>query len=182
MCRFQESTVEEIWNALKTALDSGIQQFIPIKKISSKCSLPWITQEIRRLMRKRDKLYQKQKSASNKDRCHFKRVKHLVQQKIKNSHENYLADILGMGSSDGNESFGFSPKKLFSLIKNSRQDDRGISTLKDSENILHSGNVKKANLVNSQFQSVFSRSSPLRLGQLCIQNIHNFFKKIFLKM
>ena len=51
LCRFQESTVEEIWNALKTALDSGIQQFDPIKKISSKCSLPWITQEIRRLMR-----------------------------------------------------------------------------------------------------------------------------------
>ena len=23
LCRFQESTVEEIWNALKTALDSG---------------------------------------------------------------------------------------------------------------------------------------------------------------
>ena len=71
LCPFQESTVEEIWNALKTALDSGIQQFVPIKKLSSKCSLPWITQEIRRLMRKRDKLYQKQKTGSGKDRCHF---------------------------------------------------------------------------------------------------------------
>ena len=97
LCRFQESTVEEIWNALKTVLDSGIQQFVPIKKLSSKCSLPWITQEIRRLVRKRDKLYQKQKSGSCKDRCHFKRVKHLVQLKIKISHENYLADILGGG-------------------------------------------------------------------------------------
>ena len=57
LCRFQQSTVEEIWNALKTALDSGIQQFVPIKKLSSKCSLPWITQEIRRLIS--DKLYQK---------------------------------------------------------------------------------------------------------------------------
>ena len=64
-----------------------------------------------------------------------------------------------------------------SLIKNSRQDNRGISTLKDSKNILHSGNVKKANLLNSQFQSVFSRLSPLRLGHLCIQNIHNFFQE-----
>ena len=35
LCRFQESTVEEIWNALKTALDSGIKQFVPIKKLSS---------------------------------------------------------------------------------------------------------------------------------------------------
>ena len=177
LCRFQERTVEEIWNALKTAIDSGIQQFVPIKKLSSKCSLPWITQEIRRLMCKRDKLYQKQKSGSGKDRCHFKGVKHLVQLKIKISYENYLADILGVGSGDENEGSGFSPKKLFSPIKNSRQDNWGISTLKDSENILHSGNVKKANILNSQFQSVFLRLSPLKLGQLCTKKIHNFYQE-----
>ena len=95
----------------------------------------------------------------------------------KNSYKNYLADILGEGSGDENEGSVFSPKKLFSLIKNSRQDNRGISTLKDSENILHSGNVKKANLLNSQFQSVFSRLSPLRLVQLCTKNIRNFFQE-----
>ena len=128
-------------------------------------------------MRKRDKLYQKQKTGSGKDRCHFKRVKHLVQLKIKNSYENYLADILGVGYCDENEGSGFSPKKLFSLIKNSRQDNRGISTLRDSENILHSGNVKKANLLNSQFQSVFSRLFPLKLGQLCTKQIHNSFQE-----
>ena len=84
LCRFQESTVEEIWNALNIALDSGIQQFVPVKKLSSKCSLPWITlEEIRRQMRKRDKLYQKQKTDSGKDRCHFKRVKYPEQLKIK---------------------------------------------------------------------------------------------------
>ena len=54
----------------------------------------------------------------------------------------------------------FSSKKLFNLLKNSRQDNQGISTLKDSENTLHSGNVKKANLLNSQFQSVFFTFIP----------------------
>ena len=49
----------------------------------------------------------------------FQRVKHLVQQK-KKSYENYLIEILGMGSSDENEGSGFSPMKLFSLIKNNR--------------------------------------------------------------
>ena len=66
-----------------------------------------------------------------------------MQLKIKISYENYLADILGVSSCDENEGSGFSPKKLFSLIKCSRQDNRGISTLKDSENILHSGNEKR---------------------------------------
>ena len=111
-------------------------------------------------MHKRDKLYHKQKSGSNKDRCHFKQVKHLVQRKIKIAHENYLADILGVGSGDWDENSGFSSKKLFNLLKNSRQDSQGISTLKDSENTLHSGNVKKANLLSSQFQSVFFTLIP----------------------
>ena len=63
-------------------------------------------------MCKRDKLFQKQKSGSGKDRCHFKRVKHLVQLKIKISYENYLADILGVGSDDENEGSRFSPKNF----------------------------------------------------------------------
>ena len=43
LASFQESTVEEIWNAFKTALNSGIKKFIPITKLSTKHSLPWIT-------------------------------------------------------------------------------------------------------------------------------------------
>ena len=64
-------------------------------------------------MCKRDKLYHKQKSGSSKDRCHFKQVKHLVQRKIKTAHENYLADILGVGSGDGDENPGFSFQETF---------------------------------------------------------------------
>ena len=52
------------------------------------------------------------KSGPDKDMCHFKRVKHLVQQKIKIPYENYLADILWVVSSDENEGSRFSPKKL----------------------------------------------------------------------
>ena len=55
--------------------------------------------------------------------------------------------------------------------------NRDIAYLKDAENILHSDNVKKANLLDSQCQSVFSSLSPLRLGQLCIQNINNIVQE-----
>ena len=62
-------------------------------------------------MRERDKLYQKQKSGSNKDKCQFKQVKHLVHRNIKIAHEIYFADILWVGSGDGDENSGFSSKK-----------------------------------------------------------------------
>ena len=54
-------SIEETWMALKAAIQKGISQFVPVKTTGSKKSLPWLTQEIKRLIRKRDSLYQKQK-------------------------------------------------------------------------------------------------------------------------
>ena len=100
---------------------------------------------------------------------------YLVQRKVQNAYKKYLADILGVRLGDGEETYGFTSKKLFCFMKNSRQDNHGVSTLKDSETNLHTENVKKANLLNSQFQSCFSCLSPLRLEQLCAQSICDFF-------
>ena len=36
-------------------------------------------------------------------------------------------------------------------------------------------NKAKANILNQQFQSVFSKLSPLRLGQLCIDKVQDSF-------
>ena len=62
----QQQRVEEIWITFKTALQNGISKYVPIKKIGTKKSLPWITQEIKRLVRKRDSLYQKQKRGKSR--------------------------------------------------------------------------------------------------------------------
>ena len=86
-------------------------------------------------MRKRDKLFHMQKnSGKNKDRHHFKQVKHLIQTKIRTAYDNYLQDLLGLAAQNADENpSGFIPKKLYSLIKNARQDSQGISTLYDKK-------------------------------------------------
>ena len=109
----QQSSVEEIWTAFKIALQKGITQFVPIKKIGCKKSLPWITQEIKRLIRKRDSLYQKQKKGKSNDRHHFKQVKHLIQNKIQLAYNNYIQNILGLseeGSDTADNTSTFAPK------------------------------------------------------------------------
>ena len=177
----QQSSVEEIWTAFKTALQKGITQFVPIKKIGCKKSLPWITQEIKRLIRKRDSLYQKQKKGKSKDRHHFKQVKHLIQNKIRLAYNNYIQNILGLSeeaSDTADNTSTFAPKKLFSLIKNARQDAQGVSTLKDpSTNMTCSQNKDKANILNSQFQFVFSQLAPLKLGQICLDKLQHYFSE-----
>ena len=54
-------TVEELWTDFTTTLDKFSQECIRSKLIRGKSSLPWITQEIKRLIRKRDGLYSKLK-------------------------------------------------------------------------------------------------------------------------
>ena len=66
MKRYQESflldslgkSVEELWNDFTNTLNKLCEECIPSKFIRGKSSLPWITQEIKRMIRKRDSLYQ----------------------------------------------------------------------------------------------------------------------------
>ena len=136
----------EMWNSFKSAIDQGISKFVPIKRFGTKKSLPWITQEMKRLARKCDKLFQLQKKTGrSKDRHHFKQVKYLVQSKIRSAYDNYLQDLLGLAAQSAEENpSGFIPKKLYSLIKNARQDSQGISSLFDKkENTLVTENKAK---------------------------------------
>ena len=56
-------------------------------------------------------------------------------------------------------------KKLYSLLKHSKQDLVGIASLKKDEQTF-SVETDKANTLNVQFQSVFSPKTPVSLKSL----------------
>ena len=108
-----------------------------------------MTQEIKRIIRKRDSLYDKYKRLRRPtDRCAFLEAKHLVKQKLKQAHDRYIEEILGLTnsleqpepncqSSPEPHKSTLASKKLFSLLKNSKQDSKGIAPLK-KDGKLHS--------------------------------------------
>ena len=153
MLNYHDKTEEHLWDSFKTAINQGISKYIPIKRFGEKKSLPWITQEIKRLIRKRDKLFHTQKkSGKTFDRHHFKQVKYLIQTKIRSAYDIYLQDILRLSAqtADGSPS-GFIPKS-----NNARQDSQEISPLLDKQqNILITSTNGQANLLNRQFQCFF---------------------------
>ena len=53
----QGKSVKDLWNSFTSTLTKYMDECIPSKIIRGKSSLPWITQKIKRLIRKRDKLY-----------------------------------------------------------------------------------------------------------------------------
>ena len=76
-----------------------------------------------------------------------------MQTKIKSAYNNYLQSILGLSNEEGatatdSDQQKFAPKKLFSLIKNAKQDSHGVSPLKDKySGTTFSQNKDKATLL-----------------------------------
>ena len=152
-------TVEELWLSFTFTLEKFVNEYVPTKLIRGKASLPLITQEIKRLIRKRDKLYVSYKKSGDLDKKKsFQSLRKLIKRKIKDSYHVYLENLLGLGDGEVYDS-----KKLFSFLKNFKQDQQGTLPLKGGDKIIP-GTVGKAH--NKQFHSVFTPKSPLSLARL----------------
>ena len=57
--------VEENWNEFKTTLMSSIKKHIPQKTLGTRKDVPWMTPEIKRKIRKKQRLYNRQKNFTN---------------------------------------------------------------------------------------------------------------------
>ena len=80
---------------------------------------------------------------------------------LKQSYQSHLEGLLGLG----NNNQSCDRKKLFSFLKNSRQDQQGPTPLQNNGK-LTSDITDQCNVHNQQFQSVFTPRSPLSLSRL----------------
>ena len=168
------SDVNTLWNEFTHVLDKGTATYIPSKNARQKNGLPWVNRDIRRLIRSRDRQYRKHRKTGNpKDKLLFRELKHKVQQQIRTAYHHYVEDILGLTTEPGNNTHSKpDTKKLFTLLKHSKKDSQSIPPLQ-SNGKTFSDTTEKADILNNQFQSVFSPKHPLSLQQTCQQAIHD---------
>ena len=166
-------SVNLLWEEFKGALQSGIKKHVPQRTMSTKPSLPWMTQEIKRVIRKRDSLYDKYKKYRRPtDRYAFVEARQLAKQNSSRPLNRYIEEILSLtNSSERSKSNGqpspdihkstYASKKLFSLFKNSKQalphSRRTVSCIL----ILWTRQTFSTTNFN-----VFTSKSPLELSQL----------------
>jgi hypothetical protein len=98
-------------------------------------------------MTKRDKLYK------SKNSNQYKELKRLIQKKLRNAYWNYIEKIITPDPENPSEN---KSKKFWTYIKHCRTNNTNINQLKH-EGILHSNSKDKANILNQQFKSVFTK-------------------------
>ena len=93
---FKFSTpVNQLWDNITCELERAINKFIQHKTAKIKDRQPWINIKIRRLMRKRDKLYYKNKhQPSSEKSCKLKSLKHLIQSQSRKAYWDYVEDLI----------------------------------------------------------------------------------------
>ncbi|KAI8494422.1 hypothetical protein Bbelb_276480 [Branchiostoma belcheri] len=147
--RTQDMSVTQEWSDFKDKMKDTMNKHIPSKITSSRYNLPWFNRNLRRHCRKKQRLYNKaKKTGQEEDWNKYKRVKKGVQKIIRQAHSKYVADILGEAIVD-------KPKTFWSYIKGLRKDLVGVAPLKVGNTII-SDSGKKAEVLSSQFKSVFT--------------------------
>ena len=148
------SDIDEMWLEFKKAVQNATYSNIPSKRISGrKTNLPWITNSIRKMIRKINATYHRQKhSKEHADILAYKHLKRNVQSQIRKSYWENIESIL---SGDQDSTYK-TQNKFWKSIKASKRDRTGTSPLRKN-GLLISGAKDKADILNRKYTSVFSR-------------------------
>ena len=90
-----------------------------------------------------------------------------IRNKTKDSHEAYLEGLLGVEGQKDNATGQGNIKKVFQYLKNYRTHQQGTPPLKENGNLL-TKTKENANILNQQFQSMFTPLAPLSLQELSL--------------
>ena len=144
------SSVDENWIKILNFLNECIKDFIPSKISKNRRHLPWITPELKRHMRKRDRLFKKaRRNPSTAAWQSYRQYRNKVAKLVHQAHNNYVNNVVGDSLSDN-------PKTFWSYVKLCRTENMGIPSLRQDDK-LYATAKDKAECLNTYFQSVFTK-------------------------
>ena len=147
-------------------IQEAVDKYIPSKASRSVASVPWITSEIRRNIRKRNKTHEKvKKTGSSKLRSKFQELRQQIKADIKKQHDLYVNKLVC--------DIKVNPKDFYRYTNSQRKDNQGVPPLKRRNGSgLAESETEQAEESNGQFTDVFSKTSEneVRLSDIHISN------------
>ena len=135
--------VNDLWKLFKNAIFEGIEKHIPIKQLKVKDSLSYVTTEILKLMKRRDRLYKNRKkkqrnfdfstSSYKSINQKLKDIRREIQQKTRQAYWKYIETIITPEETPENQTPYSNMKRFWAFIKQKRKDYTGIPTLYSNE-------------------------------------------------
>ena len=149
-----------MWTDFKSTIQEIIEKRVPTKMTSARHSHPWMNGSIKRAIRHKQRAYRKfRRTNAKRDRGRYRWLQEQVQWETRTANRQSMQDIVS-------ESYTDKPKRFWSYVKSKDQESIGVAPLKNKDGFLQSDNRSKAEILNQQFSSVFTRdddsSTPLK--------------------
>ena len=144
-------SVNDMWVSFKSEVLAAIERFIPSKMTKTKYSSPWIDSSIKRLIKRRDRLYFRARKSSSPDiKSHYKRFRAHVQKVIRDAYWKHISGIFSFDTDSADPDCprkNEKAKKFWSFVKSLKKDVFGINSLREN-GILKTDTLDKANICN----------------------------------
>jgi len=149
--------VETLWSTFRDSLSNTMKRNIPTFTLKQSQSLPWLNASIKRLLRRKKRLFQRAKSSNSwSPYRHFQ--KH-CRKEMRRAEWRYINNTIQAGLEENNT------KPFWSFIKAKKQDNTGIAPLLENGRLV-SDSKGKANILLEQFKSVFTKNISSTLPPL----------------
>ena len=145
---------------LTSFIQDSADKHIPSKTSRSVSSIPWITPEIRRNIRRKNKTHAKaKKTGSSKLRSKFETLRREIKAEVRKQHDLYVNNLVGDVKAN--------PRDFYRYINSQKKDTQGIPPLKrkNGKGVAQS-DLEKAEEFNGQFTDVFSKNEHTQVPLL----------------
>ena len=142
------SSVQHLWDIFKKDLMIAINANIPTKLKTSKRSVPWITRDVKRTLRRKARLFKKAKKTNKWST--YRKCQRECKQKLRKAEWQHINKVINEGLQNNNT------KPFWNYAKSKREDNIGIAPLK-SKGQLISDPKGRAEILVDQFVSVFTK-------------------------
>ena len=153
-------SVQENFDLLTSFIQDSADKHIPSKISRSVSSIPWITPEIRRKIRRKNKTHAKaKKTGSSKLRSKFETLRREIKADVRKQHDLYVNNLVGDVKAN--------PRDFYRYINSQKKDTQGIPPLKrkNGKGVAQS-DLEKAEEFNGQFTDVFSKNEHTQVPLL----------------
>ena len=150
----EEQSLDDIWEQFKNSLIESMNRYIPRKVTKPRDSKPWITAQIKKLIKKRDRLSKHcKKSPSDELKEKFKECRREVKRTINREYWKYVCTLF----EEYEDEVDSRPclKRFWTYIKHQRTSSVGVSPLKSGGKLI-TDSSEKAEILNKQFFTAFS--------------------------
>ena len=151
-CYSDNRSVQENFDLITSFIQESAEKHIPSKTSRSTSSVPWITTEIRRKIRRRNRIpAEAEKTGSSKLRAKFESLRRKIKADVKKQHVLYVNNLVG--------DIKANPRDFYRYINREKKNTEGIQPLKRRNGSgLAESELEQAEEFNGQFTDVFNKS------------------------